>query len=122
MTIRPLTLRVDLLGPEHDCPVPPIVPAGSPGTDASRAEYVASVKGTAGERRHVVALARGLVQVSLDGHVGLSLTALYQSVQAAAERIHRFTGRVGITHLHHNETPANAWDTTGEPISTVKVR
>jgi hypothetical protein len=111
-----------------------IVSIASMGPEADLAERVAFVKDKAGDRIDDLELAFGFFQVSLDDHADLSLmrlldtetpdddirqwsTVLHQSIEEAAERIHRLHEQLGI---HLNKTPATSWDTMAKLISAVK--
>jgi probable F420-dependent oxidoreductase len=114
-----------------------IVSIASMGPEADLAERVAFVKDKAGDRIDDLELAFGFFQVSLDDHADLSLmrlldtetpdddirqwsTVLHQSIEEAAERIHRLHEQLGISYFHLNKTPATSWDTMAKLISAVK--
>jgi probable F420-dependent oxidoreductase len=114
-----------------------IISIASQGTEADLAERVAYVKHKAGDRVDDIELAFGFFQVSLDDHADLTLmrmldtetpddqvrswsTVLHQSVEEAAERIHRLHEQFGITYFHLNKTPATSWDTMAKVLAAVK--
>jgi probable F420-dependent oxidoreductase len=114
-----------------------IVAIAAMGTDADLAERVSFLKAQAGDRFGDIELSFGFFQVSMDDPSDLSLlrqlepdapetelrkltTLLDVPVPAAAERIGRLHGELGISYFTLNKTPGTSWDTLEKLVASVK--